>query len=200
MVGNGWGRGPKSLGSLSTETARPSFVKNCPQKISEKEEGGMAQVVSIDKMHVGKKGGGKHWTKQEVESRKAAAQKLQRKKKVNLKMPDYLDEEAQKVWKKTIKDMKGFDILDKVDEDVLATYCDAVARRKEAAKDVRLYGRTEINVQGNRVVSAYVKAEQAYARIILQYAEKLGLTASSRVRLAKKIADTEEDPNADLFD
>lgn len=160
----------------------------------------MAQIVSFDKMNVGKKGGGKHWTKDEVERRTAAAQKLQRKKKVNLKMPDWLDEAAQKVWKKTVKDMKGFDILDKVDEDVLATYCDAVARYQETTRMISERGYTTYNAAGSLTTAPWVKAQQSYARIMMQYADKLGLNANSRARLAKKIADAEEDPNADLFD
>lgn len=160
----------------------------------------MNQVIDFTKMQIGAKGDGKHWTKKEVEQRKGAAQKVTRKKKVNLQMPEWLDEEAQKVWKKTVKDMQSFDILDKVDEDVLATYCDAVERYREATRDVRVHGMTEINAQGNRVVSAYVKAAQSYARIMMQYADKLGLNANARARLAKRIADEEEDPNGDLFD
>lgn len=162
----------------------------------------IGQVVPYDKMEVGRKGGGKHWTQKEVEERKAAAEKVTRKKKLKLKMPDWLDEEAQIVWNKTIKDMKGFDILDRVDEDVLAAYCDMVARYKQATKDVVTYGATEVNAQGNRVVSAYAKAAQSYARLIMQYADKLGLNANSRARLAKKIGDEggKKDPNADLFD
>lgn len=160
----------------------------------------MGEVVTFDKMDVGVKGGGKHWTKKEVEARTAAAQKTKRKKKVNLRMPDWLDEDAQRVWKKTIRDMKGLDILDKVDEDVLATYCDAVVRYREAAQKVADDGYTTFSAQGGLMVSPYVKAAQSYARIMMHYADKLGLTPNSRARLAKKIADGRPDPNADLFE
>lgn len=160
----------------------------------------MAGIVNPHNMEVGSKGGGKHWTKKEVERRTAAAEKLTRKKKVNLKMPAWLDEDAQSVWKKTVKDMKGFDIFDKIDEDVLATYCDAVARYRQATLLVKAFGLTEINSQGNNVVSANVKAQQSYARLMTQLAAQLGITANSRARLAKKIAEEGADPNADLFD
>jgi phage terminase small subunit len=45
-----------------------------------------------------------------------------------------------------------------------------------------------------------VKTQLSYARLILQYSDKLGLNANARARLAKRIADEEQDPNADLFD
>ncbi len=157
-------------------------------------------VVSFDKMKVGKKGNGKHWTKKEVESRTAAAQKMQRKKKVQLICPVWLDEEARRIWKKTLKYMTNLNILDKVDEDVLAVYCDAAARYQDTTLKVRKEGYTIINAQGVEAVSPYVKAAQSYARLMLQYSDKLGLNANARARLAKKIADENDDPNADLFD
>lgn len=158
------------------------------------------QVIDFSKMQVGRKGGGKHWTKKEVESRQQAASKVTRKKKVSLKMPSWLDDEAKAVWKKTIRDIKGFDVLDKVDEDVLATYCDAVARHKELSEMIREKGYTIYNAAGSLVEAPWVKTQLSYARLIVQYSDKLGLNANSRARLARKIAEEEADPNADLFD
>lgn len=160
----------------------------------------ISQVISFEKMGIGKKGGGKHWTKAEVQRREAAAKKAQRPKKKKLKMPEWLDEEAKKIWKKTLKDMSDFEILDKVDEDVLAAYCDSVARHKESTILIAKHGMTTTNAQGVEIVSPHVKNAQSYARLILQYSNKLGLNADARARLARKIADEEGDPNGDLFD
>lgn len=160
----------------------------------------MHEVIDFNKMRIGKKGGGKHWTQKEVEDREVAAKKFERKKKRKLKVPDWLTDEARKVWRKTVKDMEEFDVLDKVDEDVLGTYCDAVAKYQEANDLIDQHGSTEVNAQGNRIVSAYVKLAQGYARIILAYSNKLGLNAEARARLAKRTLDGEADPNGDLFD
>lgn len=160
----------------------------------------MPQVVSFDKMQVGQKGEGKHWTKEQVEKRTEAAQSVTRKSPVKLKMPTWLDDEAKHIWKKTLKDMKEFDILDNVDADTFAIYCDAVARYQEATIKVRKEGYTTMNAQGTESVSPYVRAAQSYAKVVIQYSDKLGLNANSRARLAKKKADAEVDPNADLFD
>jgi len=158
------------------------------------------QVIDFSKMQIGRKGGGKHWTKKEVEARQRAASKMTRPKKKTLKMPAWLDDEAKAVWKKTIRDMKDFDVLDKVDEDVLAAYCDAVARHKELSETIRKQGYTVVNAQGNIVEAPWVKMQLSYARVIVQYSDKLGLNANARARLARKIAQEETDPNADLFD
>jgi len=158
------------------------------------------QVIDFSKMQIGRKGGGKHWTKKEVEARQRAASRMTRPKKKTLKMPAWLDDEAKAVWKKTIRDMKDFDVLDKVDEDVLAAYCDAVARHKELSETIREKGYTVVNARGNIVEAPWVKMQLSYARVIVQYSDKLGLNANARARLARKIAQEETDPNADLFD
>lgn len=150
----------------------------------------MPNIVNYNKMNVSGKGGGKHWTKTEVEKRKAAAQAFQRNNIAELQMPEWLNDEAQKVWNKVIKDMSEFEILDNVDADSLAVYCDAVAKYQELTTKVRENGYITINAQGTETVSPYVRASQGYARIMMQYADKLGLNANARARLAKKKADT----------
>lgn len=157
-------------------------------------------VINFNHMRVGKKGGGKNWTKKEVESREEAAKKFTRKKKLKLRIPDWLDDSARKIWRKTVKDMEEFSVLDKVDEDVLGIYCDAVSKVQEANRLIDQYGYTEINRSGVKVPNAYVQMSQRYANIALQYSNKLGLNAESRARLAKREADSEADGNADLFD
>ncbi len=160
----------------------------------------MPEIVKFNHMRVGQKGGGKHWTEAEVNAREVASKKFDRKKKQTMKIPSWLNDDARKVWRKTVKDMAEFDVLDKVDEDVLGAYCDAVAKYQDANRLIDIEGYTEVNAQGITVVSAYVKMAQSYSRLILSYSNKLGLNADSRARLAKKTADQEEDENAGLFD
>ncbi|ETT58192.1 phage terminase small subunit P27 family [Paenibacillus sp. FSL H8-0457] len=157
-------------------------------------------VVNFNHMQVGKKGGGKNWTKKEVESREEAAKKFNRKKKLKLRIPEWLDDSARKVWRKTVKDMEEFGVLDKVDEDVLGIYCDAVSKVQEANRLIDEHGYTETNKSGIQVPNAYVQMSQRYAGIALSYSNKLGLNAESRARLAKRVADGEVDENAELFD
>ncbi|MNC12971.1 Phage terminase, small subunit [compost metagenome] len=149
----------------------------------------MNKIIAFDHMRVGAKGGGKHWTEKEVKSREAAAKKLKRKKRTTMKCPDWIGEEARKVWNKTVKDMKEFEILDTVDEEVLALYCDLVAKLRELNFHIADHGFTVINAKGELVPSAEVKMAQTYQRLVLQYAGKLGITAEARARLAKKMAD-----------
>lgn len=157
-------------------------------------------VVSADKMAVGKKSGGKHWTQSEVESRQAAAQSVGRKGKVRLKPPDWLDEKALEVWRRTKKAISGMDILDNIDCDMLAIYCDAIARYAEFAQSLVKGEMVDIDGIPRRLkaneLTELSKAANAYSRQAAQLAEKLGLTPNARARLAKKKA---ESPAPDSF-
>ena len=142
-------------------------------------------VVSIENMHVGKKGGGKHWTKAEIERRRQAAEGLKRKKAKPPKAPEYIknDPEAFAIWKRIIRDTKDLDLLDSLDAETLATYCALEVSKQKAlaAGDYKIF--------------------EGLAKTALQYAKSLGLTPEARARLAKKRADAAEaDPNADLFE
>lgn len=148
-----------------------------------------ANVVTFDKMQVGHKGKGKHWTKAEVERRKAAAQLVSRQKPRAPKPPAWIkrgkvvnDPEVYAIWQKVVRDAKELDLLDTLDANTLATYCKLEVEKERAiqAGNVALFDRL--------------------AKTSLSYAKALGLTPEARARLAKKRADEEVDPNADLFE
>lgn len=160
----------------------------------------LGAVVDFNKMEVGHKGAGKHWTVEEVKARKEAAEKLKRKTKIKLTMPDRLGESEKVIWDKTIKEMAGFDVLDNVDAEQLAIYCELVVKRNEALillKERGMIVSTEFGIKEHPCI----KIEQSYSRLILQYAERLGLTPNGRARLAKKESGKKGvDENEGLFD
>jgi len=133
----------------------------------------------------------KHLTKAEKEAR-FAAEKAVTRQTVRLTPPKYLkdDKVAFDYWKKTVKRMQGISLLDDVDTEMLAIYCQLLSRRDLlVARFAKFPGDDEL------------KNLQAQERIIVQYADKLGLTPNGRARLAKKRAEERPvDPNADLFD
>lgn len=143
--------------------------------------------VSADTMEVGKKGGGKHWTKAEVEARQAAADVMKRTEPITLVAPSWLGLTALEVWDATVANAENIKVLDVLDTDMLATYCDAVAQYRRIAKK-------------KRKTVADVQMQQAWARIMAQYADKLGLTPAARARLAKKMAEKPEDTFGKRFD
>lgn len=142
-----------------------------------------ANVVSAYNMGVGKKNGGKHWTRNEVDKRQKAAEKIKRKK-VTLTAPSYIknDIAAYKVWQQKSKQAKDLELLDDLCSEVLGKYCMIESQIEKALDklDIELF--------------------EKLSRLSLQYANKLGFTPEAMARLAKKKAEKEVDPNADLFD
>lgn len=149
------------------------------------------KAVSAETMGVGKKNGGKHWTEAEVAARQQAAEKLKRKKPASLVPPDWLSDEAREVWEQKLKQVKGLKaanaLLDVLDTEMLAVYCDAYVQYNQTAKKT-------IKTTDD------VKELQAWSRIIGSYAEKLGFNPSARARLVKKIADEKPSKFGSRFD
>lgn len=116
---------------------------------------------------------------------------------------------AGRYWKKVLTRMNGLVILDDLDSDTLGVYCMMMARYetqckllsqvskalKESADDPEAVSETVARLDA---VSGKM---QSLERNILQYAEKLGLTPSGRIRLAQKRAEqaARADPDGDLF-
>lgn len=131
--------------------------------------------VAASKMEVGAKGSGRHWTKAEIEARQAATAELKRDTSATLRCPTWLTPEARKVWNRVKKQAAEFDLLDELDIEMLAIYCDAVVKYQETH-------------------------DASWARLVASYAKELGLTPASRVRLAQKRAAEVVDEFGDEFD
>ena len=91
------------------------------------------------------------------------------------------------IWHRVTASVKGIDLLDNMDTEILALYCDAVS-------NYQVLSQKETKTVDD------VKALQAYSRISISYADKLGLTPSARARLVKKHADKVLDKFGDEFD
>jgi len=138
-------------------------------------------------MGVGKKNGGKHWTKKEKEAREDAAKAFEREDSASIAPPIWLSASAREIWDKKIKEIAGLsggkDMLDALDSEVLALFCEGVAKYKKISSKKRF------TVDDHRIL-------QTYMRRILEYSERLGFTPDARTRLIKKRAD---EPPKDEF-
>lgn len=116
---------------------------------------------------------------------------------------------AGRYWKKVLERMRGLVILDDLDSDALGVYCVMMARYETQCKLLALAAKQlkEAVDDPEAVSEAVSKLDtvtgkmQSLERNILQYAEKLGLTPSGRMRLAQKRAEqvAQTDPDGDLF-
>lgn len=90
---------------------------------------------------------------------------------------------AYAYWKDTVKRMRGISLLDDVDIDMLAVYCEGMARRDELSDQFDAIPYEKVKDKTNALISL-----QQQEKLVLSYAEKLGLTPAGRARLAKKRA------------
>ena len=110
------------------------------------------------------------------------------------------DAKAGKYWKNIISRMDGYAILDDLDSDTLGIYCSMLSRYETLSKDMQSTRRKLAKVTDDADVLEILL--QRMESNILQYADKLGLTPSGRVRLAQKRAEklaAQIDPDGDLF-
>lgn len=125
---------------------------------------------------------GKHYTNAEIQKRQQAEEKL-RRSEVKLKMPAFLKERAcapaQKIWKEMVKEGLEIGLFDNVDARVLADFC-----RYQALLEEEL-GKSFPNS----------KLVDRLGKLVLSYAEKLGLTPTARARLVIKRADADNENN-----
>jgi len=115
---------------------------------------------------------------------------------------------AARYWKKVLARMEGLSLLDDLDSDMLGVYCSMMARYEQQTKLLKKVNTTlkKAGSDPEGIAEAVSKLDtissrlQSLERNILQYAEKLGLTPSGRVRLAqKRAAQVEVDPDAYLY-
>lgn len=142
----------------------------------------------------------KNMTKAEREARETAeAETLPARTRVNLKAPPYVrdDKAAAKYWRQTIKRMEGITLLDDLDTEMLAVYCTMLARRDDMNRLCRrvLDEANKDNPEPDVLLESIGKLDslmtklQGQEKTVLQFADKLGLTPSGRVRLARKRAE-----------
>lgn len=164
-----------------------------------------AQAKTLDNMD-------KHLTEAEREARAAAEEGVMPKReKTELKAPTVVNQDARakKYWESILKRMDGLAILDDLDSEMLAGYVLMLSRRDRLAKiNQELMAKAKAKNDLEAMLEAVDKLDsltgklQALERNLMNYAEKLGLTPSGRVRLAQKRAKAaaeEQDPDDDLF-
>lgn len=129
----------------------------------------------------------------------------------NLERPAIMTKNATacRYWKKILERMDGLVILDDLDSDALGVYCVMMARYEQQCRLLSMVSKQIKDIKGDpeQLTDAVAKVDaisgkmQSLERNILQYAEKLGLTPSGRVRVAQKRAAAAEarEPDGDLF-
>lgn len=170
-------------------------------------------------------GKGKHWTKEEVDARKASEVKLPKPKA--LSPPSWLSDPAKKLFRKYAQQLLGFPagVISGLDVGTLARYCDCELSYAEASAhksiwlevskprlaELRQADAAVVSPQDiERYTNSYKEAEEQvdfwsgqmvkFEKMARSCATEMGMTVSSRCRLIVPEAKqkTEDDPLAAL--
>ncbi len=97
-------------------------------------------------------------------------------------MPRGMDTDAQKVWRRVVREMRGSAVILGADADVLRCYCEAVSRYAQAAE---LYARSSPIITRDRdlVKNPLHQVVRDNADAVRLFARELGLSPSARAGL-----------------
>ena len=98
--------------------------------------------------------------------------------------PEWLSDDAKKVWKRTTTQLKGMGLLFESDQDLIAAYCNAVVNYKIATD---LVDKSGLLIKGRRdgvITNPAVRAQRDAAQLMRQLGAEFGLTPSSRTRIS----------------
>lgn len=145
--------------------------------------GRKAQPINVIAMN-----GKKHLTKAEIESRRAAENRI-KPKSHRIRPPDWLNDEAQQEFRRIIKEMKDLDVITNVDVDALAVYCDAYTAYVECTRIIETDGiMITVRDDDGNITAQYphplLSKKRQLAEQMKAQATELGLTPSSRAKIA----------------
>lgn len=130
-------------------------------------------------------------TKDEIEKRKKAEEKLTPKSD-NIKRPKWLkhDKIAQREWRKIVPELKRLGLLTNIDTTALAMYCEAVSEYVQAVEKIKENGPvveyTNTKGETNMVENPAIQVKKKNYQVIKDMLKEFGLTPSSRASLAIK--------------
>lgn len=152
----------------------------------------------------------KHLTNAEKTARQEAQDSLGlgRDNSAALEKPKGLHGAAKTYWENIVKRCEDVLLIDELDREMLAVYCQMLDRRDKLNRlcdkllTLALKSDSESETtEATDKLDGLVKQVAALERNLMTYADKLGFTPQSRVRLAQKRASAavNDDPSGDFF-
>lgn len=127
----------------------------------------------------------KHLTKQEMEERKQAEEKLKGNDDLVYKIPKYLSSEEKKVYKFLVNELHASEILCNLDINIIEQTVSAIIKMKECKKFIDEHGIVIIKENGDMIKNPACTAYKDYNAIFNKGMQELGLSPSARSRLAQ---------------
>ena len=101
--------------------------------------------------------------------------------------------EVKDIYKNIAEELREADILSNLDIELLSTTAYAIFRMRDARKHLDKNGSVVVSSTGNVAKSPYVQVEKDYQGIFHTGCLQLGLSPSSRAKLALMAAEKEEE-------
>lgn len=122
----------------------------------------------------------------------------------NLKMPVWVtDKEAQKEFRRLVKELKTINAITNLDINNLAQYCVAYGGYVQATKELtgKTLTTTKQNPNGSyqTISNPLIKIQKEYADEMRKFACLCGLTFDSRAKIAETKIEKEKDKIGDTF-
>ncbi len=139
----------------------------------------------------------KHLTKQERQAKLDAQESVMpsRDGGPDLKPPKGMKGAAATYWKQILKRCEDVLLIDDLDREMLAVYCQMLVRRdklnklcEKLLKEALKADASDETTEATDKLDGLIKQVAALERNLMSYADKLGFTPQSRVRLAQKRA------------
>ena len=136
-----------------------------------------------------------HYTKEEIEQRKEAEEKLKGNSDLVYEVPKQLKAKREKdMYLFLVGELKASNILNNLDINILIQTVNSIFQMEEANKKIKEFGqviqKTDGSLQKNPAINIY----KDYYSIFYQCCSQLGLSPMSRSKLATlSLAKTEED-------
>lgn len=142
-----------------------------------------------------------HLTKDEVEKRQEAEKKIKGNNNKVYKPPKGIPDDVKKIYKTLVTELKEADILNNLDIELLITTSYAIFRMRKARNYMDQYGEIDVGPKGTNVKSPYVQIEKDYQAIFHTGCLQLGLSPSSRAKIALLAAEHNDKSDEDeIFD
>lgn len=142
-----------------------------------------------------------HLTKEEIEKRVQAEKKIKGRNNKVYKPPKDIPEPVKKIYKTLVTELKEADILNNLDIELLVTTSYAIYRMRKARSYMDKHGEIERGPKGNNVKCPYVQIEKDYQAIFHTGCLQLGLSPSSRAKIALLAAEQNDKSEEDeVFD
>ena len=140
-----------------------------------------------------------HLTKEEVESRLEQEEKLKGNNDKVYSAPRGMKKEVKNIYEFIVNELRHADILNNLDIELISTTAYAIFRMKDARKHLDTEGSVITDINGKMFKSPYVQVEKDYQGIFHTGCLQLGLSPSSRAKLALMATQNEEEEEEDDF-